>query len=178
RAIELDESDAEAHFALAIINFYTDQVEAAITACEKALRLNPNLAVAEAWLGACLSWDGKYERALAHAQRAQRLSPFDSFSVGNFARTCAEYGAGNYEQAVVWAKRTIEVTPEFPAAWFYLALSYAHLERVEDARETGGRILQMMPHLTIRLIRAALPSKRSYEIERRIDGFRIAGIPE
>jgi TolB-like protein/Tfp pilus assembly protein PilF len=178
RAIELDESDAEAHVALGIILFYTDQVDAAVAACRRALELNPNLAVAEAWLGACLSWASDYDQAIVHAEKARRLSPRDIFSIGNFSRTCAEYGAGHYEQAVEWAKKTIEVTPEFPAAWFYLALSLAHLDRLAEAHAAKDHILGIMPHLNIRMLRAALPSGRPEEIERRIEGFRKAGVPE
>lgn len=178
RAIELDDNDAEAHIALGIINFYMDQVEAAVAAGRRALQLNPNLAPAEGWLSMFLSWAGDYDEAIAHARKAQRLSPRDIYSVGNFARTAAEYGAGHYEQAVAWAKKMIEVTPDFPAAWFYLAISLGNLDRLEEARAAGDQILRMMPHLNLRMLRAALPSGRSEEIERRIDGFRKAGLPE
>lgn len=178
RAVELDDNDAEAHIALGIINFYMDQVEAAVAACRRALELNPNLAAAVAWLSMFLSWAGDYDEAIAHARIAQRLSPRDSFSIGNFARTCAEYGAGHYEQAVEWAKKMIEVTPEFPAAWMYLTFSLAELDRLEEARAAGDQLQRNMPQINLSILRAALPSGRPEEIDRRLDGLRKAGLPE
>jgi TolB-like protein/Flp pilus assembly protein TadD len=178
RAVELDDNDAEAHIALGLISFYMDQVDAAVAASRRAIELNPNLAAAEAWLGMFLSWAGDYNDAIAHARMAQRLSPRDSFSIGNFARTTAEYGAGHYEQSVEWAKKMIEVTPEFPAAWLYLTFSLAHLDRLEEARAAKDQILRLMPHFTLRFLRAAMPSGRPEEIDRRIDGLRKAGLPE
>jgi TolB-like protein/Tfp pilus assembly protein PilF len=178
RAVELDDNDAEAHIALGLINFYMDQIDAAVAAGRRALELNPNLAAAEAWLGMFQSWAGDYGEAIEHAEKAQRLSPRDSFSIGNFARTTAEYGAGHYEQAVEWAKKMIEITPDFPAAWFYLAISLGNLDRLEEARAAGDQILRMMPQMNLGMLRAALPSGRPEEIERRIDGLRKAGVPE
>lgn len=178
RAIDLDENDAETHIAYGLISFYMHKVDAAVAAARRALELNPNLAAAEAWLGMFLSWSGDYDEAIAHAEKAQRLSPRDIYSVGNFARTCAEYGAGHYEQAVEWAKKMIEVTPEFPAAWFYLTFSLAHLDRLEEARAAKDQIIRIMPHFTLRMLRAAMPPGRPEEIERRIDGLRKAGLPE
>ncbi|MFT5180702.1 MAG: adenylate cyclase, partial [Alphaproteobacteria bacterium] len=104
--------------------------------------------------------------------------PRDSFSIGNFARTCAEYGAGHYEQAVEWAKKMIEVTPEFPAAWMYLTFSLAELDRLEEARAAGDQLRRNMPQINLSILRAALPSGRPEEIERRLDGLRKAGLPE
>lgn len=178
RAVELDDNDADAHIAVGLISFYMDQVGTAVAASRRALNLNPNLAAAEAWLGMFLSWSGDYDEAIVHAEKAQRLSPRDIFSIGNFSRTTAEYGAGYYEQTVEWAKKMIEVTPDFPAAWFYLAISLGNLDRLEEARAAGDQILRMMPHLNLRMLRAALPSGRPEEIERRIDGLRKAGVPE
>jgi len=178
RAVDLDENDAWSHAALGLISFYMNQLDAAAAACRRALELNPNLAAAEGWLGVVLSWRGDYDEAVLHAENAIRLSPRDIHSMGTFARTCAEFGAGRYEQAVQWARKTIEVTPEFPAAWLYVTFSLALLDRLAEARVAKDRLLQVMPNCTLRLLRAALPSHRPEEIDRRIEGLRRAGVPE
>jgi adenylate cyclase len=178
RAVDLDDSDAEAHIALGITRFYMGEMDEAVAASRRALELNPNLAAAEAWLGIFLSWSGVYEDAILHARKAQRLSPRDIFSIGNFARTCAEYGAGNYDETVEWAKKTIEVTPEFPVAWMYLTFSLGNLDRLDEAKAAGDHVMRLMPHINLRTLRDALPSKRPEEMDRRMDGLRKAGIPE
>jgi TolB-like protein/cytochrome c-type biogenesis protein CcmH/NrfG len=178
RAVELDDTDAEAHIALGSTRFYTGDLEGAVTASRRALELNPNLATAEAWLGIFLSWSGVYDEAILHARKAQRLSPRDSYSITNFARTCAEYGAGNYEEAVEWAKKTIEVTPEFPVAWLYLTFSLGNLDRLDEAKAAADHVMRLSPQTNLRILRDALPSKRPEEMDRRIEGLRKAGIPE
>jgi len=178
RAVDLDGNDAWSHVALGLISFYQNQLDAAAAACRRALELNPNLATAEGWLAVILSWRGAHDEALLHAENAIRLSPRDIHSMGSFARTCAEFGASRYEQAVEWARRTIDVTPEFPAAWLYLTFSLALLDRLAEARAAKDQLLKVMPNCTLRLLRAALPSHRAEEIERRIEGLRRAGVPE
>jgi len=178
RAVDLDENDAWSHATLGLISFYMNQLDAAAAACRRALELNPNLAAAEGWLGVVLSWRGDYDEAILHAENAIRLSPRDIHSMGSFARTCAEFGAGRYEQAVQWARKTIDVTPEFPAAWLYLTFSLGLLDQLAEARAAKDQLLQVMPNCTLRLLRAALPSRRPEEIDRRIEGLRKAGVPE
>ena len=121
---------------------------------------------------------GDYDEAAVHAEKATRLSPRDTFSIGSFAYTNAEFGAGHYEQAIDWAKKTIEATPEFPAAWRYLAASLAFLGRMEEARAAKDQLLRVMPHENLRLVRAALPSVNRDRMERFVEGMRKAGVPE
>jgi adenylate cyclase len=178
QAVELDGTDAEAHIALGVTRFFTDEMDKAVAASRRALELNPNLAAAEAWIGIFLSWSGVHDEAILHSRKAQRLSPRDVYSIGNFARTCAEYGAGNYEHAVEWAKKTIEMTPEFPVPWMYLTFSLSQLDRLDEARAAGEQVMRLMPHINLRTLRDALPSGRPEEIDRRIEGLRKAGVPD
>ena len=179
RAVELDQNDAEAYSSLAISNFRTHDLDAAVSACRRALDLNPNLATAEGWLAQFLSWRGEHEEALFHADRAARLSPRDPiYSWWCLARTAANFGAGQYEQAVEWARKHIEATPDFPAPWRYLVSSLAHLGRIEEADAAKDGLLRVMPHENLRLVRARLPSVNADRMERFIDGLRKAGVPE
>ncbi len=178
KAVNLDENDAGALVGLAIIRFYMHQLDEAVAACRRALDLNPNLALAEGWLAAVLGWRGDYDEAALHAEKATRLSPRDTFSIGSFAHAGVEFGAGRYEQAVEWARKTVEVTPEFPGGWRYLAGSLAFLGRLEEARAAKDQLLRLMPHENLRLVRAALPSVNRDRMDRFVDGMRKACVPE
>lgn len=178
-AVDLDENNAWAYLALGIISFYKHQLNAAAAACRRAIQLNPSLAAAEGWLAIILGWWGEYDEAIQHAEVAQRLSPHDPlYSVWSFAYTGVEFGAGCYEKSAEWARKTIEVTPEFPAAWRYLAASLAHLGRLEEAEVAKDQLLRLMPHESLRLVRAALPSVELDRMERFVEGLRKAGVPE
>ena len=179
RAVELDENNAEAHVALGWVSVRMHKLDSAVAACRHALELNPSLAIAEGVLAIVLSWRGDDDEAILHAEKAERLSPRDPiYSLWSFAHTVAEFGAGRYEQAVEWANKTIEATPEFPGAWRYLAAGLAHLGRIEEACAAIDQVLHLVPHDNIRLLRKILPSVRPERLERFLDGLRKAGLPE
>jgi adenylate cyclase len=154
------------------------ELDSAVAACRYALELNPNLAVAEGWLAFVLSWRGDYDDAFVHVDKAARLSPHDpTFSWWGAARMSALFGAGRYEEAIGWAKKTIEATPDFPGGR-YLAASLAQLGRLEQARAAKDQLLQLIPHENLRLVRAGLPSVNQDRMERFVDGLRKAGVPQ
>jgi len=178
RAIGFDENNAGAYLALAVVNFYLNDVDAAVAACRRALDLNPNLAAAEGWLAVVLSWRGDYDEAIVHAERSFRLSPRDNHSMWSLAQTTANFGAGNYEQSVEWARKVIGATPEFPIPWRYLAASLAHLGRLEEAYAAKDQLLRIMLNENLRLVRTALPSANAERMQRFAEGLRKAGVPE
>jgi len=179
RALELDDKDAEAHFALARISMARKQLNAAVSACRRALEINPNLAVAEGLLGIMLSWRGDYDEAVLHADRAERLSPNDTaYSWSSLARTSAAFGSGQYEQAAEWARTTTEALPEFPGGWRFLVASLAHLGRMDEAIAAKDQLLRILPHESLGLVRIVLPWDNAEFMERFVDGLRKAGVPE
>ncbi len=102
----------------------------------------------------------------------------DTFSIGSFAHAGAEFGAGHYEQAVEWARRTVEATPEFPGGWRYLVASLAFLGRMEEAQAAKDQLLRLKPNENLRMVRAALPSVNRDRMERFVEGMRKAGVLE
>jgi len=179
RAIAHDDNDAFAHAILGWVRFTQRDLDGATAECRRALKLNPNLALAESILSICHSWRGDNEDALAHAIKAERLSPRDpAQSMWSFARSSAEFGLGHYEQAAEWAKLATDVMPEFPGAWRYLASSLGHLNRLEEAQVAARELLKVLPHDNIRVVREGLPSIDQDRIDRFVEGLGKAGIPE
>ena len=74
RALLLDDSIAEAHVAMAMVEFYQEDDQVAITSLRRALALNPNLAVAHLRYGWTLS-SGHLDEAVREIKRAQELDP-------------------------------------------------------------------------------------------------------
>ncbi len=94
------------------------------------------------------------------------------------ALAVAEFGAGNYERAAEWAKKTTEGSPNFPGGWRYLLASLAHLDRAEEARAAKDQLLRLSPDENLRRIRAAIPAAQPARMDRWVEGLRKAGIPE
>src|SRR6202008_218222 len=75
KAVELDDTLAEAHTSLARARASDLQLAAATSEFKRAIELNPNYATAHQWFGECLQSQGKLQDALAELRRAQELDP-------------------------------------------------------------------------------------------------------
>jgi TolB-like protein len=87
RAIELDDSMAGAHEALAMARWLIDwDWDDALGAFRRAIELNPNVATAQAMYAHLLQILGYGEEALIHSERAVMLDPFNPLVHGWYAQ--------------------------------------------------------------------------------------------
>jgi TolB-like protein/Tfp pilus assembly protein PilF len=116
RALEIDESLAEAHTAL---GFYLSNYEWNRDGSEKeyrrAIELKPNYATAHHWLGADLSSVKRFDDGLSEIRRAEELDPLSRIISTNLADTLVF--ARRYDEAIAQYKRVLVRDPSF---------SYAH----------------------------------------------------
>jgi len=76
KALELDDSLAEAHTSLALIRENYDwDWKTAENEYRRAIELNPNYATAHHWYAEFLSWQGRFDEAFAESERARQLDP-------------------------------------------------------------------------------------------------------
>jgi non-specific serine/threonine protein kinase len=131
RALELDDSVAEAHNTLADTLFYYDwDWEGAEREFRKALELNPNYAIGYAWYSELLSALGRHEEAIAMTGKARELDPLSP--IMSHAYAGAHLGAGRYEEALQIQLPVIEAMPEYPDA--HIVLSEIYFGLGEDAK--------------------------------------------
>jgi adenylate cyclase len=179
RAVALDGNDAWAQTVLGMVYIFMRRLDDAFIACRQALDLNPSLAFAEGSLAICYAFQGEYDEAVAHADRAERLSPRDPHrTIWYQARAHAALGIEQYEESVTWAKKSIEARPDFGGGWRILAACYGHLGRFEEATAALQEVRRLYPDLTIQSMRASHPSTRPEHVERYLEGLRKAGLPE
>ncbi len=132
RALELDETLAEAHLALArILVFHEWDWEGAGRAYRGALDLSPGDATARQWYGMYLLHLGRVEEALREIRRAQQLDPL-SLSVNNDVGRVLYY-ARRYGEAIAQFRSTLELEPGSADAHLYLGLAYAEQSSFEQA---------------------------------------------
>jgi adenylate cyclase len=60
----------------------------------------------------------------------------------------------------------------------YLAIAYAHLGRIEEAKASAAEVLRLKPDFTAKWIIAMEPYKNPADLEHLLDGLRKAGLPE
>src|SRR5205814_10031318 len=75
RALSLDDSIAEAHVALANVQFDQEDHQGGMDSLRRALALNPNLAIAHQRYAWALCSSGQLDNALREMKRAQELDP-------------------------------------------------------------------------------------------------------
>jgi serine/threonine protein kinase/Tfp pilus assembly protein PilF len=85
KALELDNTLAEAHFAFAFIKIWSDyDWEGGEKAFKRAFELNPNFPDAHAWYSHFLSQMGRIDEALLHIERAIELDPLNALFHGMY----------------------------------------------------------------------------------------------
>ena len=111
KAVDLDDSLAEAHTSLARALASDLQLSAAISEFKRAIELNPSYATAHQWFGECLQSQGRVEEGLAELTRAQQVDPLSL--VNNALVGFGLDTVGKSNEAVAQLRRTIEMDPSF-----------------------------------------------------------------
>jgi len=118
RALEIGDSLAEAHTALALATIYDYDFSTAEREFERAIELNPRYAHAHAMFSFHLVVTGRYEEAYTEVQRALRLDPLSSIT-NSIAGWVYFYGR-RYDQAIEQLQGTLELDPRSGTAWGFL----------------------------------------------------------
>jgi len=141
RAVELDDSLAEAHASLGLITRKSWQWEDAEREFKRAIELNPNYASAHQWYALWLEVTGRTDEALAELRLAQQLDPLSPTISTNLARRYVM--SGELETAVSECRRIIEVSPTYPGAHAAFGLARLKQGRQEDALEEFQKAVEL-----------------------------------
>jgi TolB-like protein/Tfp pilus assembly protein PilF len=118
KALELDDSLAEAHASRGLLETLELHLENAITESEHAIKLKPNYATAHHWLGLGHLSLGHFDQAIAHSKRALELDPLSLIINADFSWTYLI--ARRFDDAEAQARETIKMDPRFFRAHYYL----------------------------------------------------------
>ena len=124
KALELDESNAGAHNALADVKKGYDWDPAgAEVEYRRALQLNPSHLLTRWWYAECLTRMGRYDEAIAESDRALALDPV---SPGTFTvRAMLFFRARRYDEAIRDSQQALDLDPDFINAFWWQGMSYA-----------------------------------------------------
>jgi TolB-like protein/Flp pilus assembly protein TadD len=169
-AIELDAGYARAHAIVAwthLMDFSSlwsddpgEAIRASYEAATKAVSLDDHNSYAYLGLGACETWLGRHDQAIADMRRAIVLNPNDADSHAVFANLLVFAGYGN--EALEELETAMRLNPHYPESYLqYLGRAYFTQRRYEEAEMAFERVVTVNPgwpwaHLILAATRAAL----------------------
>jgi serine/threonine-protein kinase len=132
RALQIDDSLAEAHTSLAWVKHeFAWDWAGAQAGFERAIALNPSYATAHHWYAYHLMLLGRSEDAAARIKRAQELDPLSLIINANTGYRL--YLARQYDPAIEQFRKTLQLDANFAVAHSYLGQSYEQKEMQQDA---------------------------------------------
>jgi TolB-like protein/cytochrome c-type biogenesis protein CcmH/NrfG len=182
-ALKLDPSVAQAHFADGFIRRAKGDHQGALDAFDRAVQLDPNFAWAYAQKANQLVLLGRAPEAPPLVLKAVGLSPRDP-KVGGFYWVIgrAYFLTKDYENAIVWLRKAVEVIPNLWFSRAYLLSAYALTGRQDETRTALNEFKSgFAKHANLERIREVY-NEEAYNtgfrtsLEELYNGLRLAGV--
>ncbi|HYG81024.1 MAG TPA: protein kinase [Pyrinomonadaceae bacterium] len=169
RAVELDDTLAEAHTALgfALLAHPTQWEEAKIHHL-RAIELNPNYPTAYVWYAGQLAMEGRFTESDREIQRACELDPLNPLNAYN--RVWYLYQGRRYDESIRRARDLIRSDPRYGPAYFALSWALRRTGDYEGAIESARKSLEFggEPPLNLAALGAALAEAGQIGEARRV----------
>lgn len=178
-AVDLASADG---FALAVLGhtkaLLFKDFDTALDLFDRALSASPGNAMAWTLSSGVYGYleDGK--SAITRAEQGLRLSPADTqayFYLMFLGQ--AHYISGNYDEAVVWARKTAALNGRLSANLRVLAAAYVAKGQCAEARGIAKMLLDLQPRFKLSVYSERCPFKAGLR-ERFIDHLRQASLPD
>ncbi len=146
KALELDETLAEAHASMAAVRlFYDWNWTEAEQEINRALALNPKYEHTYDMQAVYFEATGRFDEARASIKQAQELNPLSpqiNTALGEDA-----YYARQYDEAITQLEKAINLEPHYYRAYLWLGSAYAQKKMHAQAIETFQKgMTQAQPH--------------------------------
>ena len=177
RAVELDERNAHAYFAVSAAALWMKQHKHAVAAAEMCIAIDPNFAEGHAVLALVLVYSSMPREAIASLETAMRLDPHYR-DIYLHLLGLAHMQLEEYEQAIDVLERRLVRKPDSDISRVLLASTYGHMGRFEESRVMWAEAMQINPDYSFEHRRRILPYKNSGDFEHLLDGLRKAGLQQ
>ena len=140
-----DDPNAIVNAVGALANFAED-VDPLMALIDNLLVLNPSFAFAWSWSGWLRLFAGRSDTAIEHFETALRLDPRSpSRAVVLAGIGVAHFFGRQFDQAASLLLESLQQVPTYPTPLRFLASCYAHMGRIEEAREVVARLRGIAP---------------------------------
>ncbi len=147
KALEIDDSLAEAHVSLAgLLESYEHDFSGAEKEFKKAIELNHGYATAHHWYALFLSDQGRHDEAIEEIMQARELDPISPRINANVGGEIL-YNARKYDQAIDELKKSIKLFPDHAANFVNIGKAYTQVGRYREAISAFNRGLALQPEI-------------------------------
>ena len=156
--------------AAGALAFFGDDIGAMMGLVDRALALNPSFARGWNNSGLLSLFAGQPERAIEHAETALRLSPRARVGTTVGIIGTAHLVSRRFGEALPKLLLAIQEAPTFPVPYRWLASCYAHMGRLDEARDVVKRLRALTPVVVPSATQFRNPEHR----ELLLSGLRLA----
>jgi adenylate cyclase len=188
KALALDPNYAPAHLVNAFALQSRFRLDEAIAEDRRALELDPSLVDAYWHMGFVMRRLGEFQTSLELIDKAIRLSPNDPFRGSWYAdKAGSDLALKQYDQAIEWGRRAIEIIPNRGTPHVYLIAALALAGQESQAHEALQRYLALpsaartvaeWKRTRARYVNESTDPRYVEHWDLLIDGLRKAGVPE
>ena len=123
KAVELDDTLAEAHAAVAYAAFFGWDWATAEREFKRAIELNPNSGLSHVRYAECLKTRLRFDESIAEAQRAQEIDPLSPELVSQLG--FVYLFTHQYDESIVQFQKALDLNPNLPGIRAGLSWAYA-----------------------------------------------------
>jgi len=156
--------------AAGALAYFGEDIGAMMALVDRALALNPNFARGWHISGVLKMYAGQPDTAIKHVEAALRLSPRARIGTSSSVIGTAHFLSRRFDEAVPRLLLAIQEDPSFSEPYRILAACYAHMGRLDDARETVERLRA----ITSVVVPVHSPLRNAVHRELFLSGLRLA----
>jgi adenylate cyclase len=156
--------------AAVALAYFGEDIGAMVALVDRALALNPNFARGWHHSGVLRIMAGQPDIAIEHIEAALRLSPRARVGTPLGLIGGAHFVSRRFDEAVPKLLLAIQDDPSNPNPYRYLAACYAHLGRLDEARE----IVKRLRAISRVVVPSVTPFRNPEHSELLLSGLRLA----
>nr|WP_294522017.1 ATP-binding protein [uncultured Rhodopila sp.] len=178
RAILLDPEDARGFTVAGHVRAFLHKgARDALWLHEKALELNPNLALAWCYSGLAHCYVGQHAEAIRRIEHGRHLSPHDPHGFFfEMALMLPYLLIGQYDIAARLGRHARDAHPGLSSTFKVLLSALGQLHAAREAATVLKELLKLEPHFSLRDARSRSPLLQAADLDCYIEGLRLAGV--
>ncbi len=157
--------------------YVVGEIDEGAALVDRAIALNPNLALAWNFGGWVKIFQGEPDLAIERFARAIRLNPLDPLLfLMQLGMASGHLFAGRYREASMWAEKALRERHSLIIALRIAAACFALAGHLEEAKKAAAHLRELSPDFRISHVRTLFPLRRPQDLATYSEGLRPAGL--